>query len=67
MHGDDPDRRGLGRMRQEVVEEPRSPGEEEGTFPLAHALLTTLAILLGLGLCAGFWAVLILVVWWIVT
>ena len=54
-------------MRQEVVEEPRRPGEEQGSFPLANVLLSTLAILLGLGWCAGSWAVLILVVWWIVT
>ena len=53
-------------MRQEVVEEPRRP-REEGSSPLASALLSTLAILLGLGYCAGSWAVLILVVWWIVT
>jgi hypothetical protein len=54
-------------MRQEVVEEPRSPGKEEGSSPLANALLMTLAILLGLAGCAGSWAVLILAVWWIVT
>jgi len=54
-------------MRQEVVEEPRRPGREQGSSPLANALLPPLAILLGLGWCAGSWAVLILVVWWIVT
>jgi len=54
-------------MRQEVVEEPRSPGKEEGSSLLRHALLTALAVLLGLAWCAGSWAVLILAVWWIVT
>jgi hypothetical protein len=57
-------------MRQEVVEEPRSPGKEEGSSHLRNALLSTLstlAILLILACCAGSWAVLILVVWWIVT